>query len=463
MSRLPTQNSIVDYSIWLLWLAGLFLLLFFANQSDFLVVGGGYTISFLAYFLIIKHPYDKRGFVLLLALAILIRIIAVFAFPSLSDDIYRFVWDGRLAIAGHHPFEHLPSYYLEAGNEVAGITQSLFDQLNSQDYYTIYPTISQTVFALAAWIAPDSIYGFSLVLKGSLAAMDIASIYLLYRILQLLDLDETKVKWYALNPLVIVEISGNAHFEGAMIFFMLLAIFLLIKKKMLSALALSLSVLSKLIPLIFLPLLFAVVDWKNAIKYCVFTGLSIIVIFFSLKPFGLSGITMDTISHLSESVNLYFQKFEFNGSIYYIVRWIGYQVKGWNIIADAGPILGLIVFVSIWILTWFNRNSSIKDLPRLMLWSLVIYFVFATTVHPWYLTTLVALAAICRYRFVLLWSALITLTYVNYSFEPFSESLWIVAMEYLLVLGMLIFEIKKYNFNKDGIESQLGSGISSKV
>jgi len=438
VSRLPTQNSIVDYSIWLLWLAGLFLLLFFANQSDFLVVGGGYTISFLAYFLIIKHPYDKRGFVLLLALAILVRIIAVFAFPSLSDDIYRFVWDGRLAIAGHHPFEHLPSYYLEAGNEVAGITQSLFDQLNSQDYYTIYPTISQTVFALAAWIAPDSIYGFSLVLKGSLAAMDIASIYLLYRILQLLDLDETKVKWYALNPLVIVEISGNAHFEGAMIFFMLLAIFLLIKKKMLSALALSLSVLSKLIPLIFLPLLFAVVDWKNAIKYCVFTGLSIIVIFFSLKPFGLSGITMDTISHLSE-------------------------IKGWNIIADAGPILGLIVFVSIWILTWFNRNSSIKDLPRLMLWSLVIYFVFATTVHPWYLTTLVGLAAICRYRFVLLWSALITLTYVNYSFEPFSESLWIVAMEYLLVLGMLIFEIKKYNFNKDGIESQLGSGISSKV
>jgi len=266
--RLPTQNSLVDYSLWGLWLFGVVILLFFADQSDFLVVGSGYAIAFLSYALIIKYPYDKRGLGALIALAVIIRVVAVFAFPTLSDDIYRFVWDGRLAVAGHHPFEHLPSYYLEAGNEVAGITQSLFDQLNSPDYYTIYPTVSQSVFALAAWIAPDSIYGFSVVLKGFLAILDIASIWLLYQILLLLDLDETKVKWYALNPLVIVEISGNAHFEGAMIFFILLAIYWLIKERMLSAMAIGLSVLSKLVPLIFLPLMFAVTKRLYRSSYC---------------------------------------------------------------------------------------------------------------------------------------------------------------------------------------------------
>ena len=412
-----------------------------------------YTAAFASYYYFIRHaPFFPNPYNVLLYSAIAIRIIAVFAFPALSDDIYRFVWDGRLAIEGYHPFEHLPSYYLEAGNQVNGITPELFDKLNSQNYYTIYPTISQWVFTFSAWLFPDSIQGFSGSMKGILALMDIGSLLIFKQILLRMDKNMDRMLVYALNPLVIIEICGNGHFEGAVIFFLALSIFFFVKfgdrnrNLFISAFFLAAAVASKLLPLMFLPLLLAIIPWKKALQYFVFTGIWLIGLFAPM-------LSSTLIQHLGESLNLYFQKFEFNAGIYYIIRWIGYQVKGWNIIHYAGPVLGMIVFLAIWILTLFNRVKKMSwfskhEWPRLAMWALTIYLIFATIVHPWYITTLVALSILTTYRFPLLWSGLITLTYINYSDDVYFENLWVVGLEYLLVFGMLIYELKKYNFTK---------------
>lgn len=429
-----------------IWVSGIVGLLFFVDQSSFPAIAGFYALAFASYgYMMWKYPFGNP-YDILLYTAIIIRLVAIFAFPSLSDDIYRFIWDGRLAIAGYHPFEHLPSHYLQVGNEVPGLTESLYNKLNSQNYYTIYPTISQWVFNISAWIAPDSIYGFSLSMKGMLAAMDIGSILLARQILKSMSLSMNRAMYYALNPLVIIEIVGNGHFEGGMIFFTMLAIYLFLKNRyFFSAIALSAAVASKMLPLMFLPLLLAIIPWRKAFRYYAYTAIGLTLFFAPM-------MSATFINHISESLNLYFQKFEFNGSIYYLIRWIGYQVKGWNIIGDAGPILALIVFVGIWILTFFNRKSKATDWPRLAMWALTIYFLMATIVHPWYISTLVALCVFSHYRFPLLWSGLITMTYINYSYDPFYENLWIVGLEYLLVFGMLIFELKNHNFSRYGMD-----------
>jgi len=440
-------------------------LLFYVDQSSFYSVVGCYGLSFASYYYFIRDGnWVRNPYNILLYAAIVIRIIGVFAFPTLSDDLYRFVWDGRLSIQGYHPFEHLPSYYLKVGNEVEGITQELYDQLNSQDYYTIYPTISQWVFTFSAWLFPDSSQGFSISMKGILALMDIGTILVFRQILCLMDKSMNRVLLYAINPLVIIEICGNGHFEGAMIFFLATSFYFFlrddnsIRNLLCSAFFFAAAVASKMLPLMFLPLLLAIIPWRRVIQFYVFTGLFILILFAPM-------MSMTLIEHLGESLNLYFQKFEFNASVYYIVRWVGYQVSGWNIIQYAGPILGFIVFIAIWILTYFN-NTKKKDwfaavqFPRLAMWTLTIYLSLATIVHPWYITTLVALSIFTSYRFPLLWSGLVTMTYINYSYDPYFENLWVVGLEYLLVFGMLIYEIKKFNFTNGEIPS---GGISFKV
>ncbi len=62
------------------------------------------------------------------------------------------------------------------------------------------------------------------------------------------------------------------------------------------------------------------------------------------------------------------------------------------------------------------------------MWSLTIYLSLATIVHPWYITTVVALSIFTNYRFPLLWSALIVMTYINYSYAAYFENLWVVAV-----------------------------------
>jgi hypothetical protein len=66
-----------------------------------------------------------------------------------------------------------------------------------------------------------------------------------------------------------------------------------------------------------------------------------------------------------------------------------------------------------------------------------------TTMHPWYLATLVILSVFTRYRFTIVWSFVIVLSYQVYANSPWEENLWFVGFEYFIVLSCLIFELKR--------------------
>jgi hypothetical protein len=81
------------------------------------------------------------------------------------------------------------------------------------------------------------------------------------------------------------------------------------------------------------------------------------------------------------------------------------------------------------------------NLIHVIICSLLIYLLFTTTVHPWYLSTLLAVSVLSDYRFAVIWSYLIFLTYGGYTAEGFRENLWIVSVEYVLVLGYFAYEL----------------------
>jgi hypothetical protein len=117
-------------------------------------------------------------------------------------------------------------------------------------------------------------------------------------------------------------------------------------------------------------------------------------------------------------------------------------VLGYNPIAVLSKLM--IVFTLAGILFVYLKES---DMLSGFFWALIIYLGFAAIIHPWYLTPLVALSVFIRFRFILVWSALIPLSYISYKTLPYSENYWITGLEYLIVMGYLLWEMKFLSTN----------------
>lgn len=443
------------------------------ERSQFTGLLGLYFLAFWGYSIRVRALNHTDGVDTFYQLAgIVFRVILLLAPPNLSDDYARFVWDGRLLINGFSPYLYLPRDLLSTDiAQIANLNPDLFHRLNSPDYYTVYPPLNQAFFGLAAWLGGDSLASSVIWLRVPILLADIGTVLLLPHLLRRLGYRPNYALIYSLNPLVILELTGNIHFEGVVIFLCLGAVWVLVPKEMTSlcldstkrklsaemsslqfdfpiqrhfaemtslqlphllrsALLFSLAVSTKLLPLIGLPLLIRYLGWKQGLVYSILVGLLTTATFI---PFA----SLELIQNIAASVNLYFQKFEFNASIYYLVRWAGYWIRGYNVIQQVGPWLSLITALGILWLAFGRRQLTFGT--RLLL-SLTLYFAMATTVHPWYITLLIAASVFAPFRYPLVWSAFCWVSYATYQREPYLENLWLTALEYGLVLAVGVWE-----------------------
>ncbi len=418
-------------------LAGYIFLGYFTQRTNFIQFIILFGLLITGYiFINITNPDEsliKKGIVI----SVLFRFSLLLMLPNLSDDYFRFIWDGRLFAHGINPFTVMPSSFIRSDEALStGLGQDLFSSMNSQEYYTIYPPVLQFIFRLSTILFPTNILGAVVIMRLIIIAAEAGSIFLLDSILRKLQLPLKNVLLYALNPLVIIELSGNLHFEALMIFFLLLSVHLLWRKQLIiAAFIFALAVCSKLLPLMFLPLLIKQIGIKKSIQFYLICGISCILLF---APF----VDRQFLSDISSSLQLYFQKFEFNASIFYIIRWIGFQTHGYDVIGISGILLSFITTAAIIIFSAFQKRKGIVPFFNGMLFCITSYFIFTTTVHPWYITTLVALCTVTTIRFPLVWSGLIVLTYFAYRSVPYSESMLIVATEYFFLFLYMLYEWK---------------------
>ena len=417
------------YSLLILSLAGYVLMGYFVNRSNFELLITIYSSLSLFSYLIIKNK-EHYNFKTLLLSGIFFRFCLIFSTPALSDDFYRFVWDGRIQQLGFNPFDFTPRQVLNQNSDT--FLNQLFPYLNSPDYFSVYPQLSQVLFNIASLIGQDSLQINIIALKSMIFISEIGTIYLLSKLLNKRKKDPSLILIYLLNPLIIIELIGNIHFEAFMIFFFLLSTLLFYNQKIIgSATALSLSIQAKLLPILVIPFLIKKIGIKKTIGYgllCIF--ISTLISIGSIN-------TIDRISHIAESLNLYYGKFEFNGGIYLFFRSIGWWAMGYNPIALISKLM--ILFTLAGIIYAYLKES---DMLSGFFWVLIIYLGFAAIIHPWYLAPLVALSIFVRFRFILVWSALIPLSYISYRTLPYTENYWIIGLEYVIVIGYFLWETK---------------------
>ena len=412
-------------------------------RSDFVKLLSLYVALFFLSFKVIQ--LQKLDWKLLLGFGIICRLVFLFAIPNLSQDFYRFIWDGRMIAEGINPYLSTPQEWMQSGNfEVVAQSRQLVEGMQSLNasHFTNYPPVSQWVYALAGILFPKSILGSVIVMRVILISADVITFIFLRKLLQQLKLPKHQAFWYFLNPLVIIELTGNLHFEGLMVMCLLISIYLLLKKKWIwVAILFGLSVSVKLLPLVLLPLFFHYFrkqEILNIYKLIAFYGITFLTVLITFLPF----LSVELIQNFGDSVALWFNKFEFNASVYYIIRWIGFQIVGWNIIGIAGKILPIVIFITILGLSFFRNNNSEKTLFASMLFALSIYFLLSTTVHPWYVITPLAISIFTHYKYLLIWSFTVIFSYSDYGVNDFEEQLWLVGLEYLLVVLGFVFSEK---------------------
>ncbi|WP_282143535.1 glycosyltransferase 87 family protein [Cellulophaga baltica] len=386
--------------------------------------------------------FEKLNLKFILVTGIIFRIIFLVTIPNLSQDFYRFIWDGELVSNFINPYLNIPNDLILDPNLVIDNAKELLTGMGelSPKFHSNYPPLNQLIFAVAALLGGKSILGAVIVMRILIILADIGIVYFGRKLLRKLNKSPHLIFWYFLNPLVIMELTGNLHFEGVMLFFFVWSLYLLsMNNWKLAAVVYACSISIKLVPLLFLPLFLTHFKFKKSVAFYSIVGLSILTL---LLPFYAS----EFIANYSKTVGLWFSNFEFNSSIYNVVKTIGvnyFDAKPWELIKTYGKLTPIITILTVLAFTFFRKNDNLSTLISSMLWILTIYYFISPTVHPWYIIFLVVLTCFTNYRYALVWSATVILSYWAYSDPNYVEHLGILTIEYLLVFSFMIYELSK--------------------
>ena len=171
----------------------------------------------------------------LLGCAALFRATLLLRAPDLSDDVYRYAWDGRVAAAGLSPYAFAPN-----DAAVAGLAPEARARVAHREVRTVYPPAGQAVFRLSALFVPREVFA----LKAFFALADLAVVGLL------LSIPGGGAGWaaalYAFHPLPITESAGQGHLDALGVALLLAAlVYGSGGRRVRAGVALALSVLTK--------------------------------------------------------------------------------------------------------------------------------------------------------------------------------------------------------------------------
>jgi hypothetical protein len=356
-----------------------------------------YFVAFLIYLLAVGQTLrsgpaaDPRLLWVIVLFGVTFRAAMLFSAPTLSDDIYRYVWDGRVLNHGINPYRYAPS-----AAELAPLRDSLYTQINNRDVGTPYAPLTLAAFALFQRIG-DSVPVFKL---GFIIA-DCLIMFVLLRLFERTSIPRVNLLVYAWNPLVVVEIAGSGHSDPLAVLLLLIAINIAMAKRPWTATAgLTLALLGKYFTVAVVPLF-----WRN------FKGGAWIMI-----PVGMvaafAAFSPSVENHVL-SLATVFQHWRFNDSLFALVYWGTGSLPVTRFVVVA---CFLALVVAVLRLEW--------PLPRAVMTVLGGMFLLTSTLEPWYLLWIVPFLCLYPNRAWLLLTGLIMLSYeVLVRFN--SDGLWV--------------------------------------
>lgn len=365
--------------------------------------------------------------------AALLRFAAVCTPVSLSDDVHRYVWDGALGAAGLDPFAHRPR---DVVGQAPGLSRARYAQMNSPDYYTVYPPLAQLAFAAAASTEP-ALDG-TVSLRAVFGLADLFGIYALFALLDRLGRARGWALLYAWNPLVYWELASGGHTEALFVPLLLAAaVAAMDDRARRVGVLLGLAAAAKITALVVLPLFVVHLARRDVTRALGAGSLAVCLLGLTFLPFASDTL----VPHLRESLSLFSGRFSFNAPVYYALRdGMGY-VEGLRPSVDGDLMPWLAVATLLWIaLMVFLQDGTRSRFVGALAFTFVGLMIFARVVHPWYLVPALAFGVAARSPAIVLASLLLPLSYLRY--HPFGhEAPWVIATEFIPVFAVLLAEV----------------------
>lgn len=436
---------------------GYYLMAYHLGRTNHLALFSTYIILFVLGILLTLNfkKYWKAIFIS----GFVFRLLFIGATPQLSDDFFRFTWDGELQKIGESAFSFKPQDYeihfqgdslntQKFGELYAAQTEAFPEGMNSKGYHSIYPPLSQLIFTISSFLGSPN-HGNLIVMRLFILLMEVVSFFMLRKLLMAKGRATWLTGLYWFNPLVIIELTGNLHFEGMAIGFLLLALYFFSQQQTSkSGLALAMAISAKINPVFMLGAAFKHTPQRRFIALII-TTLLITLIGFVIV------LDTQTLWNFKNSFGLYFTWFEFNTGIFYLFREAGYILFDIDITSKIS-----LIFPSITVLLfiWVCFSKAKYDIYQRLLMLYVIYFLFSPVVHPWYIVMLIPLGILTHKLYPILWSLLIFFTYSAYG-EVYGESYWVIGLEYSLVLLLMYLEYKGSSETLNRLKRYLYQGV----
>lgn len=354
----------------------------FSSALNFMAIPAGKVILTLCVIWILhillllifpKTITSKKQLLIIFAIAIAARFILLSIPPS--DDVNRYLWEGKITAAGFSPYVHAPV----ASNDkhvdrFRNSSDKIWSGINHPKMTAIYPQGFQRIMALLSNISYTLLAAKFLVI-----IFDLLTAVFLVLILKYLSLDLRWVILYLLNPVVLLSFAGSGHQDSMMLFFVVAAIYFSLKENWLVMyLMLALSFQMKYMSIICFPFFIS----KRNIKY------SIILPIVAFSPIAYSLLTSGDA--IFASFKAFGTKFSFNG---FFPSIISYFISNKGLAGILNLSLFILAYVIIFVKHFRTHDSNIKPMiASYKAFGLLLFFL--PTVHFWYVSWIVPFLAL---------------------------------------------------------------------
>lgn len=388
-------------------------------------------------FLVKNYDLPKSFFFAAVFIGLAIRISYISTTPIGSDDIYRYIWDGKVQAHGINPYKYAPN-----DSSLTFLHSEILPQKVNFPYLkTIYFPLSQWLFYLGYKLSGEQVWGYKLLLL----ICDILTIIALLLIIRELNKPYKFILLYILCPLPIIQFALDSHLDGFGLPLLAFSILFYLKMKLTASnqrkinlwfalILLGLSFSIKPIGILLLPILFFSEEKIN-------DKIKIILIPFAacLIQFVPYLIT----SNPFESLFVFAKHWSFNGSVFSLLNSF---IKNNQITRIVCGILFLISLIPIYLSQVYLKQ---EDFIKKFYYSVLLLLIFSPVVHPWYISWLTILIPLFPKWSGIVYSSLSSLTaFTVLSYQLFG--LWkeypsVLIIEYVPVILIMLYELRAFN------------------